>query len=797
MRRSVVCLLVTGVLVAVSAPLAGGQTSGLWAEIRRTEYGIPHILANDWQSLGFGTGYAFAQDNICTIAETYVTVDGERSRFFGPDGSYVQEALGIRVNNLDSDLFFRQIIDSHVIDRMLAELPPLGPEPAVLQDVQGYAEGYNRYLSDVGGSSGVPDPRCQGQPWVRSITVDDVYRRFYQLILLAGYDVVIPGIAEASPPPPGGTTAAFDPQSAAGAIAANWSKVRARLGSNAVAVGSAGTSNGAGLLLGNPHFPWHGPERFYQMQLTIPGQVNVTGVGLYGVPAINIGHTATVAWSHTVSTAFRFTPYQLTLVPGDPTSYLLDGQPVAMDPRPVSVQALQPDGSLQTVTRTLWWTRYGPVFTDLVGVPLPWTETTAFAIRDVNAENFGRVLNHFFDVDRARTVGDVLKILKEYQGIPWVNTIAADKWGQALYADLGAIPHVTNDQAQQCDTPAGQATFAAIGLPILDGSRTACDWGTDPDSVVPGIFGPSEEPSLLRKDYVTNSNDSYWLSNPKHPLEGFPRIIGQERTARTLRTRNGLVMVGTLADRRAFTRQAMQDLVFSDWSYAALITKDDLVTMCRQFAAVGAVPTSTGAPVAPGNACDVLANWDGRENLDSRGALLFRRFWDYASQAEPTPFSHPFDVTHPVTTPYGLDTTNPQVQTALGDAIQDFRDAGLPLDTPVGDQQAITWSGVRIPIHGGTGDPHGDFNAIWTTWVPGQGLSEVTGGSSFVQVVTWGSGSCPDTRTILTYSESENPDSPHHYDQTLLFSQKQWLLDRFCESQISASPALQTTVIQR
>ncbi len=167
MRRSVVCLLVTGVLVAISAPLAGGQTSGLWAEIRRTEYGIPHILANDWQSLGFGTGYAFAQDNICTIAETYVTVDGERSRFFGPDGSYVQEALGIRVNNLDSDLFFRQIIDSHVIDRMLAEPPPLGPEPAVLQDVQGYAEGYNRYLSDVGGSSGVPDPRCQGQPWVR------------------------------------------------------------------------------------------------------------------------------------------------------------------------------------------------------------------------------------------------------------------------------------------------------------------------------------------------------------------------------------------------------------------------------------------------------------------------------------------------------------------------------------------------------------------------------------------------------------------------------------------------------
>src|SRR5205823_10347023 len=149
-------------------------------------------------------------------------------------------------------------------------------------------------------------------------------------------------------------------------------------------------------------------------------------------------------------------------------------------------------------------------------------------------------------------------------------------WGHTLYADIGTIPHVTDSEAQSCDTALGQATFNYIGLPVLDGSRTACDWGTDKDSVVKGIFGPSHEPYLLRRDYVTNSNDSYWLSNPKHPLEGFARIIGTERTARTLRTRMGLTQVGALADEHAFTRQAMQNLVFSDWSYAALITKDDL-----------------------------------------------------------------------------------------------------------------------------------------------------------------------------------------------------------------------------
>ena len=93
------------------------------------------------------------------------------------------------------------------------------------------------------------------------------------------------------------------------------------------------TENGSGMVLGNPHFPWQGSERFYQSHLVVPGKVNVSGASLFGVPVINIGHTAHLAWTHTVSTAFRFVPIQLTLVPGDPTSYLVDGQPEKMTPR--------------------------------------------------------------------------------------------------------------------------------------------------------------------------------------------------------------------------------------------------------------------------------------------------------------------------------------------------------------------------------------------------------------------------------------------------------------------------------
>ena len=78
---------------------------------------------------------------------------------------------------------------------------------------------------------------------------------------------------------------------------------------------------------------------------------------------------------------------------------------------------------------------------------------------------------------------------------------------------------------------------------MIDGSRSSCQWDTDPDSAAPGLYGPSNLPSLIRSDYVTNSNDSFWLTNPAEPLTGFNRNLGDTDDERTLRTRSGLRMV--------------------------------------------------------------------------------------------------------------------------------------------------------------------------------------------------------------------------------------------------------------
>ena len=100
--RMLTVIAAIAALVGSAAPALASRPQGspgpaagqLTAQIRYTTGGIPHILARNWEDLGFGYGYAFAKDNICTMANGYVTVEAQRARYFGPKGRYVQRGNG-------------------------------------------------------------------------------------------------------------------------------------------------------------------------------------------------------------------------------------------------------------------------------------------------------------------------------------------------------------------------------------------------------------------------------------------------------------------------------------------------------------------------------------------------------------------------------------------------------------------------------------------------------------------------------------------------------------------------------
>jgi acyl-homoserine-lactone acylase len=793
---------------AIGSAGSGPDGPRYQATIVRTAYGIPHITADNFGSLGYGYGFALASDDICTMANGYVTVEGERSLYFGPVG----QVPGVPVSNIDSDVFWQSVIDRKVIPQMLAvRVGPGAVTHQFRQMVVGYAAGYNHYLASVGGSAGVTDPTCRGKAWVKPITAVDAYLLMYQAIDNAGQVSAIGGIAEAKPP--ASTAAASGPRTALTThappgtdglpSAAQLERLGRQLspgarggalGSNAIAIGSEGTpGHQHGMLLGNPHYPWDGIDRFYQAQFTIPGTLNVEGATLYGVPLVLIGFTSRLAWSLTVSTANTFTPYQLTLVPKHPTQYVYKGKPVAMTSQKVTIKESVAGGKVKPVSRTLWSTRYGPVITSLDGTEVPWNTQTAFALDDANASN-SRFFNQFLATDEANSVPGELAILKKYQGSPWVNTIAADSAGHALYSDIQVIPDVTDAEAARCDTSLGAVTFTELGLPILDGSRPSCAWGSDADSAARGILGPAAEPSLLTRDFAENSNNGYWLANPADPLTGYARIVGgsaQPGTSPGLRARSALTMViqrisgSDGLGSPGFTFQGMKNLMFSDIQYGATLVKPQLTAMCRSFPG-GLAPTSAGTTIPVGDACRVLAAWHDREDLGSRGAVLFRAFWQRVLMLPAGPWSHPFDPTRPVGTPYGLDTSNPQVQQAFGDALSSMAAAHVPYNVRLGAVQYVVRNGKHIPLPGGPGDPEGEFNAIYQNVIAQPGADPVSG-SSYIQDVTWTSGdACPKAATLLTYSESANPASPYSADQTELFSRSRWVAAYFCPSEVAA-----------
>ena len=98
-------------------------------------------------------------------------------------------------------------------------------------------------------------------------------------------------------------------------------------------------------------------------------------------------------------------------------------------------------------------------------------------------------------------------------------------------------------------------------------------------------------------------------------------------------------------------------MVFNDENYAGELWHDQLVSMCE---ADGTEPSTGGGSVDVSAACPVLKKFDLHDNLDSKGAVLFRRFVDHVRSA--TPVSTPISAQAASTSrspQAGRDATNP------------------------------------------------------------------------------------------------------------------------------------------
>ena len=776
------------------------------AEIRRTEYGIPHIRAEDWKGLGYGFGYAYAQDNFCVTMREIIYASGRSAELFGEAGG-----------NIGSDFLFRYLngSDEEFEERFVSQLPQFSRDLTV-----GFARGMNRYLEETGVEN-LPegDLGCRDADWVSPVTELDLFKHMGREALRGSSDngtfrnallaVEGPEVEGAT----GGLSDGQLSQLARDAEASVTGLLNLDQGSNALAVGSESTQNGGAVLLGNPHQPWFGAGAWYQAHLTLPGEYDVAGAALHGFPFIGIGFNEHVAWTHTVSLANRFSLYELKLNPDNPYEYEYDGEMRDIVPVDITIQVLLEDGTLEPREFTFYESHFGPIV-NLRGISdfldgWPLFNGSLLAFRDANRLTGTRGIEQWINKGKATDLDGYIEALSTI-GNPVFHEIAADRNGEVFYGELSAVPFITQEQLDTCVNGIIGPLLrdATTGVIIsLDGSTSACEWGEDPEAPEgTNLYGASQLPQLRTRDYVGNSNNSYWLSNAQQPIEGFPTImgpVGHEGQQQFLRTRIGHLMVEErknatdgLGETPLFDLETTKGLMYANRVYGAEATLDDMLQLCdSEDESVVAV-------------CTVLSLWDRRVDLESQGAQLFTEIWSYLRSRLGTGFQGviandnfwrvDYDSLDPLNTPSGIDLEISSNQTlvldAMVQALANLEANGVEPDAPWSEVQFLERNGENVPIHGGDGGM-GVYGAISAGLSQG-GYVNPRSGNSYIQAVTWDESECPIADVILVPSQSTDPDSPYFADQTKLYSDKRWVRFPFCEEDIEANQVGDTLVLQ-
>jgi acyl-homoserine-lactone acylase len=804
---------------ATSAPATSAPDDGSYeATIRRTTDGIPHISGESYADVVFGQGYANATDHACSLADQVLKVQGRRAAAFG---------RGTDGQNVESDFAWLAI---GIDERARADFEQAPDD--IVEMFDAFAAGWNHHLDEVGAEGLIG--WCAGEEWVEPLTGADIYAYARSVALLASSGAITDFIASAQPPAPASATPPTSAPPASGLIRPE------NIGSNGWAIGTDSVTGGeGGMLVANPHFPWEGELRFWEVHLTVPGEVDIYGAMLLGLPGIGIGFTDEFAWTHTVSAGHRFTAYTLDLDPADPTSYLVDGESRAMTSRDVAVDVRRRDGSMATETRTMWSSEYGPI----INFPgLGWTAEQTLTFRDANIDN-EESTEQYMAMNKAKSFDEFVDAHRQHQGIPLFNTIAVSRDGRAWYADTSATPNLSRRAERRYRRALRDDPITSIaadnGAVLLDGSDSTFVWEEVDGARDPGLVPFDELPMVERSDYVFNANDSFWMPHATEMLEGGYSILhGEQRTERSLRTReNAIVLSGSRPDRPAgddgtFTAEELRDAALHNAAGSARFMLDGLMGNCHLIAVdmIVAAPelladdgsvalAAETVDIAP--ACNVLRQWDRRFDLDSRGAVLWREFLaafrrELGGSLEGV---GTFDPENPVETPSvfvpGPGDPGPPppgrvpspTAIALARAVQTLAKAGIDIDAPLGDVQYALRATPRIPIHGGPGgdgitnvvgysDPSGTSEPMpdpGEPVVPGSSLRPdgypVDTGTSFVMTVDYSSGE-PQAWAILTYGETGDRDSPLFTVQTQRFSDKNWREVAFTEEAIAADPEL-------
>jgi acyl-homoserine-lactone acylase len=765
------------------------------AKIKRTEDNVPHIVADDEASLAFGLGYVGAEDHICKVADGVLWGRSEFSRFHG---------AGVDDVNINRDLVYKSL---GIYGRSVKQVDAASDEAK--EWLKGYVAGYNHYLKETGvaGITGW----CRGGDWVRPIDEYDLAAFHATLGTLPSTGSFISPIAGATPP---------GQEIVASAKVSRLVKadmlVLAELptdngdGSNSWAIGVERAENGVGMLMGNSHLSWVDRLHYHEVHLQVPGKIDAYGSVLAGYPGLIHGFNKHAAWSVTISNGNRFTAYTLDLVDGNPTAYHYDDEIREMTSELVVIEVLNESGGLDVIERTMWSSHYGPII-NFPGVG--WSDSLTLTMRDANAGlSVGNRLFHKLAV--AEDIDDIIAAHKNEGGMIAFNTIAADSGGRTWFGDTAATPNLSQDALDAWRERLDSDIFTQIAysnrVVLLHGSNSRDEWVNTPDGMRPGLMAFEDLPQLERADFVFNANDSYRWTNQAELIDEnrySPLSGSNERVSARTRMNARMLSAGPeggAGDDGKFSFEEIKQAALANRVFTAEILLDQLVERCNAVTEIDL----NGELVSLEEACDILAAWDRKVDLDSSGAILWREF--IHSPEERSLYLDERDPADYVNTPSIL-VTGDEPLLRLAGAIKTLENAGVSLDVPVGEVQFAYRGDVKVPLHGG-GPRTGVTNSMSSRpsshtsepstqrgdLVPGSKTLRtdgypISGGTTFlfaVELLPEG----PNASAFLVYGGDDDVSSSRYISATTRFSEKNWRTIAFTDKDVSDSAIDEYTV---
>jgi acyl-homoserine-lactone acylase len=390
-RATVAALLLVQVLGAGPRLEAAGKAEILW-----DRYGVPHIFAEDRESMFYAQGWAQMDAQADLLLRLYGESRGRGAEYWGESGAQLDRWVWL----------------NGVPDRAKQWYDAQSPEFRAYLDA--FARGINDYAAKHA------DKIAADVKPVLPVTGLDVIGHPLRAVhygYMGSRDRMTREVnAFRRSPAPAAAVARIDDD-----------LTTTSAGSNTWAIGPSKSASGNAMLLINPHLAWGNTfYRYMEMHLVGPNY-DLYGAPQIGFPVPVVGFNRHAGWSRTVNTIDTVDFFQLTV---RDRQYMLDGKAEPFEYSVKTFKIKQADGSMKEETVSIKRSVHGPVVYDQDGL------TVAMRVAGIDRP---RMLEQWFRMGEATTLEqfkDALRIM----AVPMWHANYADDQGHLMFVFDGLVP---------------------------------------------------------------------------------------------------------------------------------------------------------------------------------------------------------------------------------------------------------------------------------------------------------------------------------------------------------------------